>query len=168
MAGPRRPPAVRWADARPSQANLEAKPIDRRLASARAVTSGSAPAPSFRGRPRTGQGSGAHLRRLAGSGAGLRRGRPRRALWMVSRRRSGPSPSATAPRRVTGLAVTDLAVDRPSRWVFETKAMDSHLALMRLPHQLRLHPVRVRGAGARCGRPLRGGQLRRRQADVRS
>ena len=43
----------------------------------------SAPAPSFRGRQRTGQGSGAHVRRLAGSGAGLRRGRPRRALWIV-------------------------------------------------------------------------------------
>ena len=46
----------------------------------------SAPAPSFRERPRAGQGSGAHLRRLAGSGSGLRRGRPGRALRVVDGR----------------------------------------------------------------------------------
>ena len=49
---------------------VSAATIDRRLASARAGDGRSAPAPSFRGRPRTEQGSGAHVRRLAGSGAG--------------------------------------------------------------------------------------------------
>ena len=53
---------------------VSAATIDRRLVSARAVTAGQRRRRRSGGRPRAGQGSGAHVRRLAGPGSELRRG----------------------------------------------------------------------------------------------
>ena len=63
---------------------VSAATIDRRLGESAGRDDRPAPAPPFSAEQRgAGPRPGAHFRRLAGSGAGVRGGRPGRALWRV-------------------------------------------------------------------------------------